>query len=134
MTVKITLDGREISAQDITISITSGSALLSPPSMASGIPPPAPTNVVASNGAVAGAVALQWAASPGTTSYTVHRASTSEGYAMAVGTTDELRLDDLSAVPGVVYWYSVRARNAAGVSAPSVMVHGYASEGVRAQV
>jgi len=89
--------------------------------------PPAPTGVSAGDGVSTASVAVSWTASSGATGYGVYR-HTSNSSASAnlldsniAGTS----YTDSTATPGVIYYYWVKAKNAAGSSAFSASDSGY---------
>ncbi len=94
--------------------------------------PPAPTGLVASDGAYTGKVRLAWNPSTGATQYKVFRSTSSSSGAAALisqGITGT-SYDDTSALPGTTYWYWVKAGNSAGDSDFSNGDAGYAKEEV----
>jgi len=79
--------------------------------------PPAPTNVQASDGTYTERIVVTWDPVPGATSYQVYRDRVQEGtYPYFVGETNEPSIEDHTALPGLQYWYRVRASNKWGVS------------------
>ncbi len=90
-----------------------------------GGPPPAPTGLVASDMAHCDRVQLAWAASPGAASYEVLRDDdeSPEG-ARALGVTSATAFADAEALPGVKYFYFVRAIGACGTGTAGAGVGG----------
>jgi cellulose 1,4-beta-cellobiosidase len=89
--------------------------------------PPAPTNVIASDGTYTDRVQVTWTASSWATSYTVYRATSTSRRATkgAIGTTTGTTYDDTSASSGVTYYYYVKATNSYGTSGYSAYDTGY---------
>jgi fibronectin type 3 domain-containing protein len=89
--------------------------------------PPAPTNVIASDGVYTDRVQVTWATSPGADSYTVYRATSTSRRAtkVVIGTTFATNYDDPTASVGVTYYYYVTATNSYGTSAYSAYDTGY---------
>ncbi len=87
---------------------------------------PAPANLAASNGRYADQVALVWTAVSAASGYSIWRHAADDSSAAAqVGTTAETRYSDTSARGGTVYYYWVKATNAAAVSAFSASASGW---------
>ncbi len=83
---------------------------------ASTVPAP-PNGVAATDGTYTNRVRVTWLASANATAYEIWRAtSSSPSYAIQLGSTTGLLFDDPAAVPGQIYWYWVKAKNAAGTS------------------
>jgi fibronectin type 3 domain-containing protein len=80
--------------------------------------PPAPTNVVASDGTYVDKVQVTWTASPNATSYTVYRATSTNSWVTktALGGTTNTTFDDTTASVGKKYYYWVKASNSYGTS------------------
>jgi hypothetical protein len=89
--------------------------------------PPAPTNVMASDGTYMDRVEVTWTASPNATSYTVYRATSTYSWVTktALGTTTNTTFDDTTASVGKTYYYWLKASNAFGMSAFSAYDMGY---------
>jgi fibronectin type 3 domain-containing protein len=89
--------------------------------------PPAPTNVMASDGIYTDRVQVTWTASPNATSYTVYRATSTYSWVTktALGTTTNTTFDDTTASVGKTYYYWLKASNAFGMSAFSAYDMGY---------
>lgn len=82
-------------------------------------PPPAPTNVRASDDRVDGVV-ITWDAIAGATEYEVVRDRARDGtYPTLVARVMGNSAEDATARPGLTYWYRVRARNRWGFGALS---------------
>ena len=94
-------------------------------------PPPAPTNVQASDGTYTDKVQVTWTASPDATSYTVYRATSTSSRATKVvlGTTSATTYDDITASVMVNYYYYIKATNSHGTSGYSAYNRGYRSDG-----
>jgi fibronectin type 3 domain-containing protein len=77
--------------------------------------PPAPTGVTASDGAYLNKIVITWEPVPGATSYQVYRDRTRKGtYNMLVGVVQDSRIEDGGVLPGLTYWYRVKACNGFG--------------------
>jgi len=85
---------------------------------------PAPTGAAASDGTSTSAVTIVWNAVTGATGYRVLRASAG-GPPVEIGTPTGTQYEDRTSVPGTAYDYVVRARTAAGDSAPSAPDRGW---------
>lgn len=85
---------------------------------AQSVVPAAPAMLLASPGD--GAVPLRWQASFGATSYTVRRASSSDGqYSAVASSVTGSSYTDKSVTNGATYYYTVTASNSAGTSGSS---------------
>ncbi|MEN3009751.1 MAG: hypothetical protein ABDI20_01995 [Candidatus Bipolaricaulaceae bacterium] len=89
--------------------------------------PPTPTGLSASQGTFTDRVRLTWQAAQGATSYEVYRAPAEAGPYALLATVTTPTHDDTQVEAGKVYWYKVRACSAAGCSALSAAVSGYAA-------
>jgi fibronectin type 3 domain-containing protein len=89
---------------------------------------PAPGNLVASDGTNPNGVALQWMPSPGAAGYRVYR-GTSESDLAEIAMPNQPGFLDATATAGTVYTYVVRAKTAAGNSAPSNTDTGFRGNG-----
>jgi fibronectin type 3 domain-containing protein len=69
----------------------------------------APTGVTASDGTYTDKVAVSWTGSTGATSYQVYRATSDLGKKFGPSTTAGTSSDDTTAIPGVTYYYFVKA-------------------------
>lgn len=71
----------------------------------------APQNVIATQGQHTDKILLTWSAVPGAASYRVSRADTASGMGLvSLGSWQPgLSFSDLSAIPGIDYWYQVKA-------------------------
>lgn len=80
--------------------------------------PPAPAASAASQGTCGDRIRVTWNAPAGATGFIVYRntASNSALAAMLAPETAAPQFDDYSAAPGVLYYYWVKAKNAAGTS------------------
>lgn len=94
-----------------------------------GTPPPAPTNVSASDGTYLDRVELTWAAAPNAASYLVYRSTSSYSAKALLGTTTGTLFNDTTAVPKKIYYYWVKASNANGTSKWSAYNTGFRSDG-----
>lgn len=83
-----------------------------------------PANLLASDGTYTDRVRLTWSASTSATSYKISRAIGS-GTSVQIGTSTTTTFDDMTAVVGTVYSYTVKASNSSGDSAASVANTGY---------
>ncbi len=92
--------------------------------------PPAPTGLVASDGAYTDRVRVSWNSSSGATSYKVYRStsSSSSGAALIGQSISGTFFDDTTAQPGTTYWYWAKASNTAGDSGFSNGDSGYTKE------
>ena len=84
------------------------------------VPPPVPTNLMATPGDTT--VALAWTASTGATSYHVKRSTTSGGPYTQIGAPTGAFFNDTGLTDGTTYYYVVSAVNAFGESANSGQV------------
>jgi outer membrane protein assembly factor BamB len=83
-------------------------------------PPPTPTGLTATAGNTE--VSLSWATSPGATSYTVGRSTTSGGPYTTVASPATNSYNDTGLTNGTTYYYVVSAVNSFGASANSTEV------------
>ena len=87
-----------------------------------------PSGVSASKGTVVNQVAVNWNAVPGATSYEIWRNTLSASYAaQQIGEATAATFSDLTAQPGAVYYYWVKARSATATSGWSGSDSGYAA-------
>ncbi len=95
------------------------------------VPPAPPGNVTASDGTYTDKVVVTWSASPGTTSYTVYRATSLTRLAKktTLGTASGTSFNDITATPKITYYYYVKASNTYGTSNFSSYDAGYRSDG-----
>ncbi len=77
-------------------------------------PPAVPSNVQASNGSSCSGVSVSWSSVVGATGHEVGRATSQGGSPSVIGSTSGVSFTDTTAVPGQVYFYSVRALNNCG--------------------
>ena len=93
----------------------------------SGLPPPAPTGLAASDGAYTDRVRLTWEPSVlATAAYEIWRSATNAaGTAAKIAESSAASFDDLTTPERVRYFYWVRARNGAGASGLSASDRGY---------
>jgi C1A family cysteine protease/fibronectin type 3 domain-containing protein len=93
--------------------------------------PPAPTNVMSSDGTFMDRVQVTWTTSPNADSYTVYRSTSTYSWASktVLGTTPSTTLDDTTASVGKTYYYWVKASNSYGTSDFSTYDAGYRSDG-----
>ena len=88
--------------------------------------PSAPTGVTATQGAEPSCVRVNWTAPNGATEYTVYRATAdSNDNAKYLESVTVLKYSDTSAVPGVDYWYFIKAKNSSGMSGFSTSANGW---------
>lgn len=81
--------------------------------------PPAPGAPNASDGTLCDRVRISWAAVSGGSAYEVQRSRSTGGpYEVIHSGTAAVSFDDTSALPGVTYYYKVRARNACNTWGP----------------
>ena len=81
--------------------------------------PQPPTDLTVTEGTDASCIRVNWTASVGASSYAVYRsANNSSGSAKYLGDVTATRYSDTdeAVVPGVDYWYFVKAKNASGTS------------------
>ncbi|OGN80354.1 MAG: hypothetical protein A2X26_08530 [Chloroflexi bacterium GWC2_49_37] len=69
----------------------------------------APTNLLASDGTYTDKVRVSWTASSGATSYKVIRSTSAAGAKTLLGSPSGTALGDTTAIPGVTYYYFVKA-------------------------
>jgi hypothetical protein len=89
------------------------------------LPPPAPTNVQASDGTYTNKVKVSWNASSGATSYEVYRATSAAGTKSLLGSPTGTSFNDTTATPGVTYRYWVKACSGANCSSYSASNTGW---------
>lgn len=91
-------------------------------------PVPAPvSSVVATQGSLLGSVSLSWPSAVNARSYRILRGiSASDPAPTNLGAVTSLSYSDLTAVPGVPYYYSVQALSIGQQASPSAPVLGYA--------
>jgi hypothetical protein len=91
--------------------------------------PPAPQNLSASQGTYTDRVALAWSAASGASGYQVWRNTANDSAsATLLAAAATPACTDASVVPGLTYYYWVKATNASGASAFSAGASGYARE------
>ncbi|MBU4315628.1 leucine-rich repeat protein, partial [Patescibacteria group bacterium] len=89
-------------------------------------PPAAPAGLSASDGAYTNKVALSWTAAAGALGYQVWRHTVNNSAAASsIGTATSTAYDDTGAVAGTIYYYWVKATNAAGASTFSASDSGW---------
>jgi len=93
------------------------------------ITPAPPTGVAASDGPFADKVWVTWSPSNGAASYAVwrHTSNNSASATQIAASLTSTTYDDTTAAAGTIYWYWVRATNAAGTSAFSTPDTGFRS-------
>lgn len=84
-----------------------------------------PANLQASDGTYTDRISLTWTATEGATSYRVYRAAGRTGARILLGRTGDTSFDDISATPGVIYYYRVKACQAARCSNFSIANSGW---------
>ena len=88
--------------------------------------PSAPTGVTATQGTETSCVRVNWSAPSGATEYAVYRAAANNSKnAQYLENVTVTRYNDTSAVPGVDYWYFVKAKNSSGTSGFSTSANGW---------
>jgi hypothetical protein len=89
--------------------------------------PSPPTGVSASDGTYKDKIRITWNASSGATSYELYRSTLplSYGTPAKIKTLSATVYDDMTASPGITYYYWVRAKNTCGVSGYSANNKGY---------
>ena len=88
--------------------------------------PNAPADVTATQGTEASCVRVAWTAPNGATEYAVYRATANNSAnARHLANVTVPRYSDASAVPGVDYWYFIKAKNSSGASAFSDGANGW---------
>ena len=88
--------------------------------------PSAPTDVTATQGTEASCVRVNWTAPNGATEYAVYRAmANNSNNAQYLETVTVPKFNDTSTVPGVDYWYFIKAKNSSGVSGFSAGANGW---------
>ncbi len=92
-------------------------------------PPPAPTNVSATDGTYLDRVEVTWAVVPNATSYLVYRSASTYTAKALLGTTTGTLFNDTTAVPRKIYYYWVKASNTNGTSKLSASNKGFRSDG-----
>lgn len=82
--------------------------------------PATPTNLTATEGTATSGVRLSWGAVANAATYAVYRSTGGDAANAAfIGSTEDRRYTDLTAIPGVDHTYFVKAQNTAGSSALS---------------
>jgi hypothetical protein len=84
-----------------------------------------PSNLQASDGLYTTKVQLDWNASSGATSYNVYRAPAATATRTLLGSTSGLTFNDTSAVPGIIYYYWIKACLSTGCSVASTANTGW---------
>lgn len=84
-----------------------------------------PSNLQASDGLFITKVQLDWNASAGATSYNIYRAPAVNAVKTLLGSTTGLTFNDSSAVPGIIYYYWVKACQSTGCSVASIYNTGW---------
>ena len=88
--------------------------------------PNTPTDVTASQGTETSCVRVNWIAPNGATEYAVYRATANNSRnAQYLDKVTVPKYNDTSAVPGVDYWYFVKAKNSSGASGFSDGANGW---------
>ena len=88
--------------------------------------PSAPTDVTATQGTETSCVRVNWIAPNGATEYAVYRATANNSRnAQYLDKVTVPKYNDTSAVPGVDYWYFVKAKNSSGASGFSDGANGW---------
>ena len=88
--------------------------------------PLVPTGVTATQGTETSCVRVNWTAPSGATEYAVYRAAANNSKnAQYLENVTVTRYNDTSAVPGVDYWYFVKAKNSSGTSGFSTSANGW---------
>ena len=88
--------------------------------------PSVPTDVTATEGDDASCVRVKWTAPAGASSYAIYRGTTaSSSNAQYLQNVTVAKYNDTDAVPGVNYYYFVKAKNASGTSTFSVGAQGW---------
>ena len=82
-----------------------------------------PQGVVASDGSVTAHVNITWNGVNGATSYQVWRSSSAGGAYSTIGNASSTFHDDSTAVPGIVYYYKIRAYAASSGSVSDYSAH-----------
>ncbi len=120
------LYGRALALNAAVTLDTGGGSSITDPSL-----PPAPQNLVASDGAYTNKVAITWSATSDTTGYKLYR-NTVDVLASATNLMDVVTnaADDTNAIVDSVYFYWVRSINAAGYGPASVSDSGYATNNI----
>lgn len=79
--------------------------------------PSAPTGVTATQGTETSCIRVNWTAPNGATEYAVYRALVNNSKnAQYLETVTVPKFNDTTAVPGVNYWYFIKAKNSSGTS------------------
>ena len=88
--------------------------------------PSAPTNVTATQGTESSCVRVNWTAPDGATEYAVYRATANNSRnAQYLENVTVAKYNDTSAIPGVDYWYFIKAKNSSGTSGFSGSANGW---------
>lgn len=94
-------------------------------------PPATPGGVAASNGTQCNGVFIDWNAVSGATSYEVWRSTSSGSNGSHLADTVLTQYTDLTALPGVHYWYRIRAFRLACLPPNNISGYSSANEGWR---
>jgi len=88
--------------------------------------PPAPENVIATDGTETGKVIIAWDSSPGTDDYVIYRASSLQDDKTQLGQTTETAFEDTTVTGANIYYYWIEAVNDFDPSPYSAYNTGYA--------
>ena len=88
--------------------------------------PPAPEDVIATDGTETGKVIIAWDSSPGTDDYIIYRASSLQGNKTQLDQTTETSFEDTTVTGENIYYYWIKAVNRYGTSPFSAPDSGYA--------
>ena len=88
--------------------------------------PSAPTDVAATKGTETSCIRVNWTAPNGATEYAVYRATANNSRnAQYLENVTVAKYNDTSAIPGVDYWYFIKAKNSSGASGFSDGANGW---------
>lgn len=88
--------------------------------------PSAPTDVAATKGTETSCIRVNWTAPNGATEYAVYRATANNSRnAQYLDKVTVPKYNDTSAIPGVDYWYFIKAKNSSGASGFSDGANGW---------
>ena len=91
-------------------------------------PPAPPLNVKASNNEFSDKILITWSASARAQEYYIYRSTSEQGGYVELYNTRDTSFSDKKIVPGVIYFYSVKARTGNFYSAFSATASGYANK------
>jgi len=104
-----------------------GNVVLQAAALGAAVPAPLPPTGVSASDGTAASVAVQWSASINATGYSVYRSAAAGTLGTLLGVSSTTAFTDSTAIPGTVYYYSVKASGLGGTSAASAQDAGNAA-------